>query len=47
MLATWRVMAEKVGFEPTVHQRWTKVFETSPFDHSGTSPKIKYPRGTI
>jgi hypothetical protein len=31
--------AERVGFEPTVAQRTTTVFETAPFNHSGTSPK--------
>ena len=30
--------AERVGFEPTVAQRTTTVFETAPFNHSGTSP---------
>ena len=30
-------MAERVGFEPTVRKR-TTVFETAPFDRSGTSP---------
>jgi hypothetical protein len=30
--------AERVGFEPTVGQRPTTVFETAPFNHSGTSP---------
>jgi hypothetical protein len=27
-----------VGFEPTVVQRATTVFETAPINHSGTSP---------
>jgi hypothetical protein len=31
-------MAEGVGFEPTVHQRRTTVFETVPINHSGTPP---------
>jgi hypothetical protein len=31
--------AERVGFEPTVVQRTTTVFETAPFNHSGTSPR--------
>ena len=31
-------LAERVGFEPTVATRTTTVFETVPFDHSGTSP---------
>ena len=31
-------MAEGVGFEPTVPQRGTTVFETAPIDRSGTSP---------
>ncbi len=30
--------AERVGFEPTVVHRATTVFETVPFNHSGTSP---------
>ena len=32
-------MAERVGFEPTVPAKGTTVFETAPFDHSGTSPQ--------
>ena len=32
------VLAERVGFEPTVAQRATTVFETVPFNRSGTSP---------
>ena len=31
-------MAERVGFEPTVATRTTTVFETVPFNRSGTSP---------
>ena len=31
-------MAERQGFEPWVRKR-TTVFETAPFDHSGTSPQ--------
>ena len=31
-------LAERVGFEPTVPLARTTVFETAPFDHSGTSP---------
>ena len=30
--------AEEVGFEPTVPRRGTPVFETGPFNHSGTPP---------
>jgi hypothetical protein len=30
--------AERVGFEPTVAQWTTTVFETVPFNRSGTSP---------
>ena len=30
--------AERVGFEPTVETSSTTVFETVPFNHSGTSP---------
>jgi hypothetical protein len=31
-------LAERVGFEPTVTHWATTVFETVPFNHSGTSP---------
>jgi hypothetical protein len=34
-----------VGFEPTVAQRTTTVFETAPFNHSGTSPSGIIPGG--
>ena len=34
-------LAERVGFEPTVATRATTVFETVPFNHSGTSPKVR------
>ena len=34
---TLGLLAEGVGFEPTVRKR-TTVFETAPFDHSGTPP---------
>ncbi len=41
--------AERVGFEPTVATRATTVFETVPFNHSGTSPnnygRFGKPRG--
>ena len=30
--------AEEVGFEPTVPRSGTPVFETGPFNHSGTPP---------
>jgi hypothetical protein len=41
----WR-MAERVGFEPTVTQKATTVFETAPIDHSGTSPMLlRRPQG--
>ncbi len=33
-------MAERVGFEPTVATRTTTVFETVPFNRSGTSPGV-------
>ena len=46
----WRVEAEGevqekekavgVGFEPTVTTSATLVFKTSPFDHSGTPPRV-------
>ena len=32
-------MAEGVGFEPTVPQKGTTVFETAPFDRSGIPPR--------
>ena len=39
ILETLRVnSAERVGFEPTVATRATTVFETVPFNRSGTSP---------
>lgn len=31
-------LAEEVGFEPTVPETGTPVFETGPFNHSGTPP---------
>ena len=31
-------LAERVGFEPTVTHKATTVFETVPFNRSGTSP---------
>ena len=35
------LLAERVGFEPTVTRKATTVFETAPFSHSGTSPNGK------
>ncbi|MEN3365333.1 MAG: hypothetical protein V7606_2607 [Burkholderiales bacterium] len=32
------ILAERVGFEPTVRQRRTLDFESSAFDHSATFP---------
>ena len=32
------LLAERVGFEPTVRYNRTPDFESGPFDHSGTSP---------
>ena len=32
-------LAEEVGFEPTVPQKRTTVFETAPFNRSGTPPQ--------
>ncbi len=32
-------MAEEVGFEPTVPEKRTTVFETAPFNRSGTPPR--------
>ncbi len=42
------LMAERVGFEPTVVARTTTVFETAPIGHSGTSPNsdLDYTKGT-
>jgi hypothetical protein len=45
-------LAERVGFEPTVRKDPTTVFETVPFNRSGTSPKaakgsIPYARGFV
>ncbi len=37
-------MAERAGFEPAVGQSPTPVFETGPFDRSGTSPPDCCPR---
>jgi hypothetical protein len=34
-------LAERVGFEPTVPQGDTTVFETVPFNRSGTSPCLR------
>ena len=34
-------MAERVGFEPTVHETCTPVFETGTLNHSDTSPRRK------
>ena len=34
-------MAERVGFEPTVHETCTPVFETGTLNHSDTSPLRK------
>gem|GEM_PF-2688416 len=31
-------MAERQGFEPWEPHKGSTVFETAPFDHSGTSP---------
>jgi hypothetical protein len=31
-------LAERVGFEPTMAKKAITVFETVPFNHSGTSP---------
>ena len=41
-MPTNRGLAERVGFEPTVPTRGTTVFETVPFDHSGTSPSKRH-----
>jgi hypothetical protein len=34
---------EREGFEPSVPQRGTTVFETAPIDRSGTSPRLALP----
>jgi hypothetical protein len=36
-----RILAEREGFEPSVATRTTAVFETAPFNHSGTSPVMR------
>ena len=33
-------MAERVGFEPTVQETCTPVFETGTLNHSDTSPRM-------
>lgn len=38
IMASEPLLAEGVGFEPTVHLRQTAVFETAPFGHSGIPP---------
>jgi hypothetical protein len=35
-------LAERVGFEPTVPETGTKVFETVAFNHSAISPRPDY-----
>ena len=35
-------MAERAGFEPAVPARGTPVFETGPFNRSGTSPRSAF-----
>ena len=37
-------LAEEVGFEPTVPETGTPVFETGPFNHSGTPPSLPFTR---
>ncbi len=37
--SVWK--AERVGFEPTVRTSPTPVFETGPFNRSGTSPVVQ------
>ena len=36
----WNRLAERQGFEPWVPIKGTPVFETGPFDRSGTSPRV-------
>jgi integrase len=36
-------VTEEVGFEPTVPRCGTPVFETGPFNHSGTPPAFNHP----
>ena len=38
----FRILAERVGFEPTVRCNRTPDFESGPFDHSGTSPGLSH-----
>ena len=40
-------MAERVGFEPTVRCNRTLDFESSPIDHSGTSPPANLAARTV
>ena len=37
----FHILAERVGFEPTVRENRTPDFESGPFDHSGTSPMLR------
>ena len=36
------LVAERVGFEPTVPQNGTPVFETGTLNHSDTSPRCGF-----
>ena len=36
---SWELLAEEEGFEPSVPRCGTPVFETGPFNHSGTPPE--------
>jgi hypothetical protein len=40
------LMAERVGFEPTVTCKATTLFESAPINHSGTSPYFTFPAGS-
>ena len=37
-MVVYRLLAERVGFEPTVRENRTPDFESGTFDHSATSP---------
>ena len=41
------LLAEGVGFEPTVTSRATTVFETAPIVHSGTPPGYSVVRRSL
>ena len=42
MKVALHIVAERQGFEPWVPFAGTTDFESVPFDHSGTSPHVKF-----